>query len=204
MALGASGIGGIVFGYLSDYYGRKRALMWTVCLYSLGTGLMAFAVGPVSIFLFRFLTGLGVGGEWAVGHALLAESTPKHFRGRGAALLQSGEPVGVAMAAIAGLVISPLIGWRMVCLVSSASAGIAILARYYLPESTVWERQRHNRLSPREALRLIGRHRLWGAMIKGWLLGVFKLARTGHAISGCRSFCGKRCSSRSVARCCGY
>src|SRR3954453_15918148 len=131
-ALGASGIGGIVFGYASDVYGRKRVLMWTVCLYSLGTALTAGATSAATLCLFRFLTGLGVGGEWAVGHALLAESTPKHFRGRAAALFQAGEPVGVALAAVVGFFLTPVVGWRVVFLLSSASAGIAILARYYL------------------------------------------------------------------------
>src|ERR1700712_193686 len=140
-ALGASGIGGIVFGYLSDGIGRKAALMWTVCIYSLGTALTACATGPLTLCLFRFLTGLGVGGEWAVGHTLISESTPKHFRGRGSALLQAGEPVGVALAAVVGLLLAPLVGWRLVFLLSSLSAVIAIIARRYLPESSVWESQ---------------------------------------------------------------
>jgi MFS family permease len=174
-ALGASGIGGIVFGYASDVFGRKRVLMWTVCLYSLGTALTACATGTATLCLFRFMTGLGVGGEWAVGHALLAESTPKHFRGRAAALLQAGEPVGVALAAVAGLLLILVVHWRVVFLISSASAGIAILARYYLPESPLWETQRERRLSPLAAIRTITQHRLWGALLKGWVLGVFKL-----------------------------
>ncbi len=174
-ALGASGVGGILFGYLSDLYGRKRALMWTVCLYSLGTALTACAIGPLTLFLFRLLTGLGVGGEWAVGHALLAESTPKHLRGRGAALLQAGEPFGVALAAVVGLLLAPYLGWRLVFLLSSVSACIAIVARAYLPESSVWESQRERRLSPAAAVKMIGQYHLWGALVKGWILGVLKL-----------------------------
>jgi MFS family permease len=187
VALGASGIGGIVFGYLSDRFGRKQALMWTVCLFSLGTGLTAFATGPVTLFLCRLLTGLGVGGEWAVGHALLGEAMPRHMRGRGAAALQAGEPLGVGLAAVMGLLVAPWLGallptdlagtnaWRAIFLVSSATAAVALLARYALPESAVWDRQRKERLSPAAALKLINRHRLWGVLVKGWLLGVFKL-----------------------------
>jgi MFS family permease len=174
-ALGASGIGGIVFGYLSDLYGRKRVLMWTVCLYSLGSALTAFATGPLTLCLFRLVTGLGIGGEWAVGHALLAESTPKHLRGRGSALLQAGEPVGVALAAVIGLLATPYLGWRMIFLLSSTTALIAIVARFYLPESPVWETQHEKVLSPIAAARLIGEYHLWGTLIKGWILGVFKL-----------------------------
>ena len=79
VALGASGLGGILFGYLSDRYGRKRVMTWTIGIYSLGTALTAFSMGPVSLLIFRLLTGLGVGGEWAVGHALLAEASPSHM-----------------------------------------------------------------------------------------------------------------------------
>ena len=175
VALGASGIGGILFGYLSDIYGRKRIMTWTICLYSAGTALTAFATGPVTLVVFRLVTGLGVGGEWAVGHALLAESSPGRMRGRASALLQAGEPVGVALAAMVGLLGEPLVGWRAVFLVSSASAAVAIVVRQHLPESRLWQRQREERLSPGAALRRLAAAGLVGAMLKGFLLGVFKL-----------------------------
>jgi len=175
VALGGSGVGGILFGYLSDLFGRRRIMMWTICLYSLGTALTAAASGPLSLLLFRLITGLGVGGEWAVGHALLAESAPQRMRGRAAALLQAGEPVGVALAALTGLLGAPLIGWRAVFLVSSASAAVALVVRRHLPESRLWDRQHEQRLSPVAALRRLARARLLGVLAKGWLLGVFKL-----------------------------
>ena len=174
VALGASGLGGILFGYLSDIHGRKKVMMWTICLYSLGTALTAFATGPLTLLVFRLVTGLGVGGEWAVGHALLAESSPSRMRGRASAMLQAGEPVGVALAATVGLLGAPLIGWRGVFLISSASAAVAILVRRHLPESRLWDRQ-HEALSPRAALGRLGRARLLGVLGKAFLLGVFKL-----------------------------
>jgi MFS family permease len=175
IALGGSGIGGILFGYLSDVCGRKRVMTWTILLYSLGTALTAFAWGPVSLLIFRLLTGLGVGGEWAVGHALLAESAPSRMRGRAAALLQAGEPVGVALAALAGLLGAPAVGWRAVFLISSASAAVAFVVRRHLPESPLWHKQRDARLSPAAAMRVIVHGHLLSPMLKGWLLGVFKL-----------------------------
>jgi MFS family permease len=175
VALGGSGVGGILFGYLSDLYGRKRIMMWTICLYSLGTALTACAVGPFSLLLFRLVTGLGVGGEWAVGHALLAEAAPRRMRGRASALLQAGEPVGVALAAVVGLVVAPVIGWRGVFLASSATAAVAILVRRHLPESRLWGQQREQRLSPVAAIRRLSQARLLGTLAKGWVLGVFKL-----------------------------
>ena len=175
VALGGSGVGGILFGYLSDIHGRKTVMMWTICLYSLGTALTAFATGPWTLLLFRLVTGLGVGGEWAVGHALLAESSPARMRGRASALLQAGEPVGVALAAIVGLFGAPLVGWRGVFLISSASAAVAILVRRHLPESRLWDRQHETRLSPVAALQRLARAGLIGVLLKGFVLGVFKL-----------------------------
>jgi len=175
VALGASGIGGIVFGYLSDRYGRKQVMTWTIGLYSLGTALCAFSTGPWSLLFFRLLTGLGVGGEWAVGHALVQEASPKHMRGRAAAFLQAGEPLGVGLAAVTGLLITPLIGWRWVFVASSATAVLAFVARRLLPAATLWKRQREEQRSPIEARRWITRHGFLPALIKGWILGVFKL-----------------------------
>jgi MFS family permease len=175
VALGGSGIGGILFGYLSDLLGRKKIMTWTIVLYSLGTALTALSTGPVSLLIFRLITGLGVGGEWAVGHALLAESSPKHMRGRASALLQSGEPVGVGLAAVVGLLVTPFLGWRLVFLVSSLSAGIALVVRQHMPESALWNKQKEARLSPVAAMRIISQNGLIVPMLKGFLLGVFKL-----------------------------
>src|SRR5438067_2277834 len=119
LGLGFSGLGGILFGWLADRVGRKRVMVWTILLYSLGTGLSAFATNPGLFFALRALTGLGIGGEWAVGHALVAESVSPRLRGRAAAILQSGEPVGVGLAAVMGLLVTPRIGWRGVMLLSS-------------------------------------------------------------------------------------
>jgi MFS family permease len=175
VALGASGIGGILFGYLSDRYGRRRTMTWTIGLYSIGTALCAFSYGPMSLLVFRLLTGLGVGGEWAVGHALLQEASPTRMRGRAAAYLQAGEPVGVGLAAVMGLLVAPLIGWRWVFLVSSASAVLAYVARRHMPESPLWKQQVEERLSPVAALIWMKRQHFLGPLWKGWLLGVFKL-----------------------------
>jgi MFS family permease len=175
VALGASGVGGILFGYLSDRYGRRRVMTWTIGLYSLGTALTAFCVGPLSLLVFRLLTGLGVGGEWAVGHALVQEASPARMRGRAAAFLQAGEPVGVGLAAVVGLLVTPLIGWRQVFLVSSTSAAVAFVARRHMPESSLWTQQKGDQLSPVAALVWLARHHFLTPLVKGWLLGVFKL-----------------------------
>ncbi len=175
VTLGGSGVGGIIFGYLSDRFGRRQVMTWTILLYSVGTGLTGFSTGFWTILGFRMLTGLGVGGEWAVGHALLAESTPQRMRGRASALLQAGEPMGVGLAAVMGFLVAPVIGWRAIFFVSAASALVAFVVRTHLPESHLWESQREDRLSPLQALALIVKHRLVGTTLKGFVLGVLKL-----------------------------
>src|SRR5207244_4097487 len=73
-SLGATALGGMVFGYLADRHGRKAVLQWSILTYSAGTALCGLAGGVTSLLLARVLTGLGVGGEWAIGHALLGEA----------------------------------------------------------------------------------------------------------------------------------
>jgi MFS family permease len=175
VALGGSGIGGIIFGYLSDLRGRRYVMTWTILVYSVGTGLTALSTGFWSVLAFRLITGLGVGGQWAVGHALLAESAPPSMRGRASALLQAGEPMGVGLAAIMGFLVAPAIGWRAVFLVSSASGLVAYFVRRQLPESALWQAQKEDRLSPSEALRLLVRYNLVGVTARGFVLGVLKL-----------------------------
>jgi MFS family permease len=175
VALGASGIGGILFGYLADLYGRRTIMTWTILVYSLGTALTALSTGYWTVLIFRLITGLGVGGEWAVGHALLAESSPGRMRGRASALLQSGEPIGVGLAAVAGFLLAPVIGWRAVLLLSSATVLLAFIARRHLPESQLWSQQREAHLSPVAAMKLMWRRNLVSFGVRGWVLGVCKL-----------------------------
>jgi MFS family permease len=97
------------------------------------------------------------------------------MRGRAAAFLQAGEPIGVGLAAVMGLLVSPFLGWRWVFLVSSASAVVAFVARRHMPESPLWDPKEEERLSPLAALVWLKRNHYLGPLWKGWLLGVFKL-----------------------------
>src|SRR5262249_46321947 len=125
VALGSSGLGGVVAGALADRVGKRDVLAATVLLYSLGS-LVAGAAPVFSVFLLgRALVGLGVGGERAIGHGMLAEAVDPAYRGRAAAFLQAGEPVGVALAAVAGYILVPLVGWRVVMIGSSCTALLA-------------------------------------------------------------------------------
>ena len=168
VALSTSGLGGIIGGRLADRFGKRSILALTIAVYSLGS-LVCGLAPTIGVFIAgRALVGLGVGGEWAIGHGMLAEAVASGRRGRASALLQAGEPVGVALAAIAGFVIVPIVGWRAVLVGSSATAMLAFFARrsLHLPsEPTVEPASFGKLLTPGLPSRLA----------RGWLLGVFKL-----------------------------
>ena len=102
--------GGIVFGALADYIGRTRALTLTVLIYSLFTGLSAASHTWWQLAAFRFITGLGLGGEWAAGAALVAEVWPDGLRARAGAILQSAAAFGFFFAAVINLYVG-VISW---------------------------------------------------------------------------------------------
>ena len=138
LSLFATGLGGIIFGALGDKYGRKKVLQWTIIIYSVGTLLSALSWSFYSLLIFRFITGLGVGGEWATGQIYINETFPDKLRAKFGAFMQSGAPVGVILASIVGGVVSPVIGWRMTFLISILPALMVIFVRRYLKESDVW------------------------------------------------------------------
>ena len=138
LSLFATGFGGIIFGALGDQYGRKKVLQWTIIIYSIGTLLCAFTWDFYSLLIFRFITGLGVGGEWATGQTYINETFPDNLRAKFGAFMQSGAPVGVILASIVGGLVTPIIGWRLTFLVSIIPALTVILIRRYLDESDVW------------------------------------------------------------------
>ena len=138
ISLFATGLGGIIFGALGDKYGRRKVLQWTIIIYSIGTCLCAFTWSFYSLVLFRFITGLGVGGEWATGQIYISETFPDNLRAKYGAFMQSGAPVGVILASIVGGLVTPIIGWRYTFLVSIIPAIMVIFIRKYLKESDVW------------------------------------------------------------------
>jgi MFS family permease len=115
-------------------------LQWSILTYSVGTILSGLAPSAVLLLGARVVTGLGVGGEWAVGHALLGESVPARVRGRFGALLQTGAPAGVGLAAVVGSFVAPAIGWRATFVLSGAPALLVTAIRRSLPESDLWRR----------------------------------------------------------------
>jgi MFS family permease len=168
VALGTSGVGGIAAGALADRVGKRDVLAATVLLYSLGSLVTGLSPSFPVFLLGRALIGLGVGGEWAIGHGMLAEAVEPAYRGRASSWLQAGEPAGVALAAIAGFLVVPWIGWRWVTIVSSATALLAFAMRssLHLPNTRA---EKHP--SVREILAAgVGRR-----MALAWFLAVLKL-----------------------------
>ena len=141
----AAAVGGVIFGVLSDKYGRKPVLQWTIIIYCLGTLLCAFSNSLETLIIFRIVTGLGVGGEWATGQTYVNETFPARLRGKFGALLQTGNPVGFIMAAIVGGILAPVIGWREAFIVSVFPALFVIIIRRKIPESDLWLKNKLNK-----------------------------------------------------------
>lgn len=140
-------LGGLFFGMLGDRWGRAKTMMLTILLYSMFTGLSAISTTVWDFALYRFLTGLGVGGEFAVGVALVAEVMPARARPLCLALLQALSAIGNVSAAFInlgfgiaeeqGLVSSP---WRMMFIVGALPALLALIIRRYLKEPEQWKK----------------------------------------------------------------
>jgi predicted MFS family arabinose efflux permease len=121
-------IGGLVFGVLADRWGRSRTLLLTVFLYCSFTGLTALCRNPEQVFFARFVTALGIGGEWAAGAALVAEAFSDEIRPLAASVLQTAAAFGPAFAALASFVLAKE-PWQWLFLVGVSPAAFCVLAR---------------------------------------------------------------------------
>jgi MFS family permease len=130
--------GGVAFGILADRFGRKRALMGAVLMYSIFTAACGFAQSAAQLAMFRVLVGLGMGGEWATGAALVSESFPPAHRGKALAFVQSSWAIGYAAAALVNLLVLPRWGWRGVFFVGVLPALFTIWIRAGVEEPQVW------------------------------------------------------------------
>jgi MFS family permease len=178
-SLAATAVGGVAFGFLSDRYGRKAILQATILVFSAGTVASGLAPNFAWLMLFRVVTGLGVGGEWATGQTYVAETFPANVRARYGAIVQTGAPIGVALASVVGGFLAPAIGWRACFFVSGLPALLVVVIRRRLPESDVWEARRASeREGPRESskidLLLSSRYR--GVFARGLVLTLFTMS----------------------------
>ncbi|NNI13887.1 MFS transporter [Pasteurella multocida] len=147
--------GSIIFGALSDKYGRVRVLTWTIVLFAVFTGLCAFAQGYWDLLIYRTIAGIGLGGEFGIGMALAAEAWPARHRAKASSYVALGWQVGVLGAALLTPLLLPHIGWRGMFLVGIFPAFVAwyLRAKLHEPEifvkkQTALERQKTSRLEP--------------------------------------------------------
>ena len=139
LTLIASAIGGFFFGVLADRIGRTRALMASILVYSISSAACGSSHSIPQLAIFRFLLGLGMGGEWSSGAALVAETWRAEHRGRALGLMQSAYAIGEAVAAIVVLVVLPHFGWRAVFFVGVLPALLVFWIYRSVPEPELWK-----------------------------------------------------------------
>lgn len=131
-------LGGIVFGVLADKYGRVKVFTYTIILFAIGTALTGLATSIEQVYLFRFIAGIGAGGEYGIGMALVAEAWPKNKQGRASSYVSVGAQYGVILAALLSAIILPTLGWRALFFVGVVPVIFAFFVRKNLDESPEW------------------------------------------------------------------
>ncbi len=138
-------IGGIIFGIMGDRIGRVKTMMWSILFYSIFTGLSVLSVGVWDFSAYRLLTGLGVGGQFAVGVALVAETIPAHARPFALGALQSCSAAGNIVAALIGIGLGRLeqagviaSSWRPMFIIGALPALLVVVVMRRLKEPPSW------------------------------------------------------------------
>ena len=131
-------LGGIIFGVLADKYGRVKVFTYTVILFAIGTALTGVATSIEQVYVYRFIAGLGAGGEYGIGMALVAEAWPKNKQGRASSYVSVGAQYGVILAALLSAIILPTLGWRALFFVGLLPVIFAFIVRKNLEESPEW------------------------------------------------------------------
>ena len=149
-------LGALLFGLLSDRYGRRIPLMANVIYFSIIELLCGFAPNFRVFLVLRALFGIGMGGEWGVGASLAMEAAPARLRGILSGILQSGYSIGYLLAAIAARFLLPVWGWRPMFWVGALPALLALYIRSKVPESEAWKQ--HRARTTAEVLRVVGRN----------------------------------------------
>jgi MFS family permease len=152
LTLVASAIGGLLFGIVADRIGRTRSLMASILVYSLSSAACGLVHTIPQLAIFRFLLGLGMGGEWSAAAALIAETWRPQHRGKALGLMQSSYAIGEAIASVVVLFVLPHFGWRAVFFVGVLPALMVLWIRRDVPEPENWRRRvQSTAASPRKS-----------------------------------------------------
>jgi MFS family permease len=139
LALFSAAFGGFAFGIIADKWGRTKSMIGSILMYSIFTAACGFSQTAVQLGVCRVLLGIGVGGEWTAGAALVTESWPPH-RGKAMGLVQANWGIGYALAAAVALVVIPHFGWRAVFFVGVIPALLTYFVRRNVEEPEIWKR----------------------------------------------------------------
>jgi len=145
LTLLASGIGGVFFGFIADRIGRKRALMASILTYSICSFGSGLSTSISMLAVFRFILGIGMGGEWNTGATLVAETWPIELRAKAIAIVQSSWAIGYALAALVAGIVLHYAGWRMVFFAGILPALVTLWIRRDVPESEIWRKHEASR-----------------------------------------------------------
>jgi MFS family permease len=146
--LAASAFGGALFGWIADRRGRVTALRLSILVYSGATAACAFSQSALQLGIARLVLGLGIGGEWATGAALVAETWPAEHRGKALGIMQSAWAIGYGLAAAVNALVLPRFGWRAVFLVGLLPALIVFWIRRHVEEPALWRASRCEQNAP--------------------------------------------------------
>lgn len=173
-------VGGVFFGQVADRLGRSRTLLLTMLLYALGTAACAFAPNLWVLLVFRVVSSLGIGGEWAAGAAMVAEVVPERRRVEAGALLYTSAPIGLFLATFVNFQIagrfwkeSPEVSWRYVFLSGLIPAAAAFLVRMFVKEPERWKQAAAAAAPPRLRDLFDERHR--ALTLSGFFMAVTAL-----------------------------
>lgn len=131
-------LGGIVFGILADKKGRVHVFTYTILIFAVATGLIAFSTNIYMLYALRFIAGIGAGGEYGIGMALVTEAFAKEKHGRMTSYVGIGGQIGSIVAAITAAIVFPIFGWRVLFLLGIIPVILAFIVRRNLDESPVW------------------------------------------------------------------
>lgn len=175
LTLLASAAGGILFGVLADRYGRTRALIASVLIYSIFTAACGLAQTVAQLAVFRIFLGIGMGGEWASGAALVSETWPAQHRGKALGLMQSAWAIGYGAAAMVTGLVLPYWGWRAVFFVGILPAFFTLWVRRHVEEPALWRESRRTPVPWSAALATIFRPPLLGLTLAVTLMNAFTM-----------------------------